>query len=560
MQRCSNGKGLQRNSCWFDRIIFRVLVFILIGIGLFIIIGHIFMPKRFSYAQSSEDGKLRYYYNEEKDSIDVLILGTSHAYRGILPMEMYQLYGIKSYNLATSTQPIEVTYYVLREAIKYQSPKVIIWDVSNLYIDNASEARWKLVTDEMKIGVNKISLIREYLKKAENAEEIYTYLFPLPEYHTRWKELLKQDFELFDKNKHYFGKGGQVSSVMREATSVDEMNSFVNRMIRNNEKVVYEYHDGEENENREWDVLYSTEIPVANVEWFFKIKKMCDENNIQLLGVKVPAIEEPQRYSSAWTLAKYDRTKAFCEENGVAYYDLLYDTDVGLDWTKDTIDAGRHLNLYGAQKVSANLGNYLTGHYELPNEHNVQWDKDLKSYEKVRKVVLLELEQDFVTYVNMLEDEYKDNMIFITVSDEMTVGLNEADINALRNLGLQADYSKALQHSYIAVIENGAVQYEALSNRPLDYSGVCSQSGKEYELHSSGWWTVANASIKIDGVEYAVNTRGLNIVVYDNERDLVLDSVAFDTWAEVHPSIRNDSMTNRFKDAFERYIVEVEDK
>lgn len=560
MQRHSGGNGLESDSRWFDKIIFRVFAFIIIGILIFSLLGYIFMPKRFPYSQASANGKLRYYYNEDKNSIDALILGTSHAYRGILPMEMYQLCGVKSYNLATSTQPIEVTYYALREAIKYQNPRVVIWDVSNLYIDNTDEYRWKLVTDEMIPGENKISLIREYLKKVESTEEIYTDLFPLLEYHTRWKELLKQDFDLSHKNKYYFGKGGQISSVMREAVSVDEMNSFTNRLIKNNEKVVYEYHGGESSENRERDVLYSTEILNANVEWFFKIKELCDENNIQLLAVKVPAIEEPQRYNSAWTFAKYDKTQAFCDKNGVAYYDLLYDTDIGLDWAEDTIDGGRHLNLYGAQKVSANLGNYLIEHYELSDDHNEQWDKDLKSYEKVRKVALLELEQDFVTYINMLADEYKDNTIFITVSDEMTVGLNEADINALRNLGLQVDFTKALQHSYIAVIENGVVEYEALSNRPLDYSGVCSQSGKEYELYSSGWWTVSKASIEIDGKEYALNTRGLNIVVYDNRRDLVLDSVAFDTWAEVHPAIRNSNMTNRFEEDFERYIVEVEDK
>jgi len=36
-------------------------------------------------------------------------------------------------------------------------------------------------------------------------------------------------------------------------------------------------------------------------------------------------------------------------------------------------------------------------------------------------------------------------------------------------------------------------------------------------------------SIRIDGVEYAKNRRGLNIVVYDNRAGEVVDSVAFDT-------------------------------
>ena len=63
-----------------------------------------------------------------------------------------------------------------------------------------------------------------------------------------------------------------------------------------------------------------------------------------------------------------------------------------------------------------------------------------------------------------------------------------------------------------------------------------------------------------DGTEYAVNTRGMNIVVYDDSRDLVLDSVAFDTWEEVHTPTRNNGRINGFAEAFEQYIMEVEDK
>ncbi|GFI24496.1 hypothetical protein IMSAGC011_03297 [Lachnospiraceae bacterium] len=173
---------------------------------------------------------------------------------------------------------------------------------------------------------------------------------------------------------------------------------------------------------------------------------------------------------------------------------------------------------------------------------------------------MLELEQDFVTYINMLANEYKDNTIFIVASDEMSQGLNEIDTNALRMLGLQTDYSIALQHSYIVVIENGKVKYEALSNRPLNYTGICQNSGKRYELYSSGWWTGSGASIKLDGNEYAVNCRGLNIVVYDDKRGLVLDSVGFDTWAEYHTPVRNNGTINWLKEEFERYIMEVEDR
>lgn len=548
----------------YFRVKIRILIFILIGIFLFIILQNVFVPKRFPYVVEYDGGKLKYFYNEKKESIDVIICGTSHPGRAILPMELYEKYGLKTYNFATSVQPIEVTYYILQEVLKTQTPKVLIWDISNLFYKDSNTPelwRWQHSLDDMPLSKNKILLAQEYLNKYDEAKETITQLlFPLLGYHTRWKELSWQDFKL-NNNKLYYGKGGNITSIVSNGdTSIETMNTITNELIKNNRKIVYEYNDGEFNEWNEESVLYNTDISLSNIEWFEKIKELCTTNNIQLLAVKIPTVGAPQWHNSAWTKERYNKVRALCDEYNIAYYDLLYETNLDIDYKTDSYDGGPHLNFRGAQKASVNLGNYLISHYSLSQEHNDQWDKDLISYQKVRKVALLELEQDFVTYINMLANEYKDNTIFIVASDEMSQGLNEIDTNSLRMLGLQTDYSIALQHSYIVVIENGKVKYEALSNRPLNYTGICQNSGKRYELYSSGWWTGSGASIKLDGNEYAVNCRGLNIVVYDDKRGLVLDSVGFDTWAEYHTPVRNNGTINWLKEEFERYIMEVEDR
>ena len=543
-----------------SKIIFKILTFVIIGIFIFAILQKIFIPKRFPYDKSNDTGKLRYFIGEEENSVDLLVLGTSHSSRGILPMEMYELYGIKSYNLSTSVQPIEVTYYILQEAIKTQNPNVVIWDVSSLYINYADTPHWKMAMDEMKIGKNKERFIEEYLKSFyDTGETMADLLFPLLGYHTRWKELVEQDFKLIKNNKRYFSKGGQINSTVMGGIPVDDMNAIAEGLMQNTVKEVREYNNQVFNEWYEENILYSINIVDSNREWVIKIKELCDANNIQFLAIKVPNAYMPQWYASAWTEEKYKKTKIFCDEIGITYYDMLYDIDLNIDFEKDSYDSGMHLNLYGAQKVSGHLGKYLKEHYQLSEERNKQWDKDLVSYQKVRELALLELEQDFSQYIDKLANGYKDKTIFIAASDDMSQGLNETELSALRSLGLQEDYSKAFQRSYIAVIEDGQVKYEALSNRPLDYSGKCYKTEKKYELHSSGWWTAWGASIKLDGNEYAVNSRGLNIVVYDDERGLVLDSVGFDTCMEYHTPIRNNEMINNLEEEFEYYIMEVED-
>ena len=119
----NNGKKIEKKERNHNKfiLIYKVICFLLIGIILFQGSQRLFKPKWFPYDDSYDAGKMRGYLNEKKDSIDILICGASHASRGIYPMELYEKYGFKSYNLSTSGQPIEATYYLLKEAFLTQN-------------------------------------------------------------------------------------------------------------------------------------------------------------------------------------------------------------------------------------------------------------------------------------------------------------------------------------------------------------------------------------------------------------------------------------------------------
>lgn len=545
------------------KICVRIVVFFVIGAMIFCIAQSILMPKRFPYVKSYDAGKVVGYYTEKDNSMDVLICSTSHASKGILPMEMYEKYGIKSYNLSTSIQPIQATYYLLSEALKTQKPKVFIFDVSSLYISSIQKNYWLYVLDEMRLGKSKMALVREYKKSAKNCDEsTKELLIPLLRYHTRWNELNKQDFTMCFMSRHDYNKGGQINSIIDDAeVTVEEMNEIADELLQNTEKIEYVYDEGKVDERREESISYAIDIPENNIEWLKKIKALCDENQVQFLAIKVPTVYLPQSYHSAWTEKKCDAVRSLCNEYGIAYYDMLYDVDVSIDWSKDSLDEGQHLNLYGAQKVSSELGKYLKEHYELSEEHEEQWDKDLTFYREVREVAELELQSDFTEYIQMLAKKHQNKMIFISASGDMTEGLEEENINALKELGLQTDFSDAFQKSYIAVVENGNVKYEALSNRHLKYYGICNKSGKTYNLYSSGWWTNAEASIRLADVELVNREReGLNIIVYDDEKALIIDNVCFDMSTKERMAIRDDTEIIGYEIAFERYMTELENR
>ena len=60
--------------------------------------------------------------------------------------------------------------------------------------------------------------------------------------------------------------------------------------------------------------------------------------------------------------------------------------EIPIDWSKDTRDGGDHVNYFGAEKVSAYLGKYLSGTGLFKNRRSdpayAQWEVNLKDFNK----------------------------------------------------------------------------------------------------------------------------------------------------------------------------------
>lgn len=72
------------------------------------------------------------FYDQPDNTLEVVFIGTSAIRNGIIPMELYEDYGICSYNLGTSGQPVLVLYYWLQEHHS-GSLKTVVLDVSSFH-------------------------------------------------------------------------------------------------------------------------------------------------------------------------------------------------------------------------------------------------------------------------------------------------------------------------------------------------------------------------------------------------------------------------------------------
>lgn len=506
-------------------ILFLILVITLLGT-----LDQLFTPKWYYPDPTLKEPASRILtgiYDEPQNSIDVAFLGTSHITFGIAPMESYEKYGIKSYNLATSGQPIQISYYLFKDVLKTQAPKVLVYDASSLFLGGSWEAAWRYVLDYMPFSSNKYKATQEFTTNF-NDIALLEALSPLYNYHTRWSSLEKIDFTDFSRNNHLYTKGGVLNSEQIPAPTVEEMNTSAP------------------------PVSISDDM----VNWLLKIKTLCEENDVELLVTKIPSIQLPAVYEPAWTRPRSDEVRRICQENGIPFFDILYDTPTSIDPATDFSDGGGHMNFLGTQKVSNILGDYLVNHYTLDTDRLPVWDEDLETYKKVRNVALLQLDFQFESYLSRLKDCFADKTIFVSASDEMSSALTDKEKERLQALGLQTNFSDCYRKSYLAVIENGTVIYETSSDDKLSYSGEITGTNIPYSLVSSNYNTGSCAEIIIDNTNYARNTRGFNIVVYDTDTQMVLDSVSFDTYDPTHTVSRDNASTLQYLQEFEYFMIE----
>ncbi|MCM1168172.1 MAG: hypothetical protein NC401_19480, partial [Ruminococcus sp.] len=135
---------------------------------------------------------------------------------------------------------------------------------------------------------------------------------------------------------------------------------------------------------------------------------------------------------------------------------------------------------------------------------------------------------DIDQYLDMLmsiKDEY---LIVMGVRDTPGSQMSEETIRLIHLLGF-SNFTKELWRMYAGVCNNGEMLCDlagASPEVPVNYSA--SVPGTELSVSSSAWRAGNKCEIIINGENYAVNIRGINIAVYDVENKKLIDSIGFD--------------------------------
>ncbi len=285
------------------------------------------------------------FYSLEENSLDVIFLGSSRNIMNINPAEIWQTGRLSSFALGATGQPLWNSYHYLSEALKTQSPQLIVLEVGMLsFPEEYSEYNFIVKnTLGLKQNVNRYEAIQ-----TSAPEEIRTdLLLKFPVFHDRYDELTVTDFTfgMVDRDVSYRGftpSGTQVSYDIPEDLS------------GNSDYV----------------------IPDKNLLYLQMIIELCSENDIELLLLATPdLITEPTGWSEMCASISHE-VQEIADLADINYLNTDdVGLDIGLDYSSDFRDE-RHLNIYGAKKLSQYLAEYIIESYEIftvtPNPES--WD------------------------------------------------------------------------------------------------------------------------------------------------------------------------------------------
>ena len=288
-----------------------------------------------------------HFYRQEKNSIDLMIMGSSHAYSSFDPALFEEETGKKTYILASNSQNITQTYYNLKEVLKYQKPETVLveafgMDNNNNWQNTSDESfdkNWKKESniDGMRWGLEKIEAI---CNQYTFADWPYAAL-KISRTHQNWTSV-----EQITANYDFYRQGFAEFSCFHPSES--SMSEEVQEQYKNMKVQKAEF-----------------QISEGNREHFHKLAGLCREHGITLYLVMAPLYDEYVKnvnYES-----RYQLLSSLAEEENVEYLDCNYYYDeIGLraEDFEDLYSSYHHLNRDGAEKVSEFL---LRGWYEKDN-------------------------------------------------------------------------------------------------------------------------------------------------------------------------------------------------
>ena len=421
--------------------------------------------------EHNEEGDL--FKNLPDHTIDVLALGSSHMQYAFNPSVFYANTGYYSYVLGSDCQPFSMSVSLLEEALKTQSPSVVVVDVFTLLSQSEvcyADGMYYLAMEET-TGETRVEAGKQVPDKKLGLQYTYDFLMN----HSNWKYLDFSHPESIIKNaetsKGYNDTFGYVAQMPTDFSYIP-LTTFTPEP--------YELSDG---------VKHQLDRMIS----------LCNDNDIQLIFIKTPYTIDQKSTNQLNAIWQY------LDSQDQQYIDFTTMTEE-LHWFTGMDGDTWHNNVWGANIITTYLSEYIQEHSDVSDHVDssvMDGLLDNASYTTARQLMGPE-------NLNIYDElnaaaKYPCNILVKYTGGYFPIG--EYENNLLQSAGINHDFIANPKQGYYAVIQNGKVVQE--SNQPFE----CTFNDHEVSLSSSG--------ITIDGESYDDNTGQMELVFCDDQMSWV---------------------------------------
>lgn len=330
-----------------------VVIFIFFVIGLFIPLSYMLRPTDEANIETRD--RITGFYAEEKNTLDVVAIGSSAIYRYLNNPFLWEEQKITSYNFAFPGQNIYLIENLIDEIEKTQSPELYIIEVRKFLLseeDDDIKHSLNTTVNNLKYSVNRCKMINKTIK---NPLDSLYYYFDIIQFHSNWEKLSLSSLEYMDNEK---------KSKLKGWVNIDTVN-----------KVKY----------TDWSTSKKMKISDNGMDIFNQLLDKIEKEDLNVLFLATP-----------WKSNKMVQMKSnylceIIENKGYRYIDLNKEIqNMDIDYNTDFYN-GKHMNSLGAEKVTKYIGKYLKKTYKINNQKDkkikITWDEAAKiNNEEVDKI------------------------------------------------------------------------------------------------------------------------------------------------------------------------------
>lgn len=287
------------------------------------------------YAQT--DDRFDDFRKFEDNTVDVIFTGTSGIDRYYIAAKGFEEHGITAYPLTSDAQPAWLTVNILIEAVRHQSPKLVVIDIRPFTTQynkkiGSIETGVRYLTDGTCLSpVNRFNAIETSLVKLQTLSpdtdfDRKTFYLPLLKHHGAWQSI----DEFVDE--YAYAQLGFYMSPTRTVVTTEAFEDVTGEVTKRGQM-----------------------HPVAQ-ESLNQLLDYLDTQSYDVLFLNTPQGRSEEEMSTNNTVCD------ILDERGYKY--LICEIDDTYDMESDFYNSG-HVNYYGAEKFTEYFAQYLLDNYEL---------------------------------------------------------------------------------------------------------------------------------------------------------------------------------------------------